>query len=285
MKILIASIMFFTLLISCTEDVNLSVVGGEQKIVIEGSIENGKPASVFITRNSPLTQTVDFSKILVIDAQVVVSDGTISETLFLKNDTIPSIYKGKTIIGIPGKTYSLTVIADGKTYTASTTIPTPVALDSVWWKPQPPEDSLGFAWAHLTDPFGLGNAYRWYAKRATKDQRFLSPLGATFDDKFIDGKSFDFNYYRGDDPLIDPKELKKEPQNESGFFKKTDTIYVKFCTMDFNSFKFYSTYENALQSNGNPFASPTTILTNIKGGGLGIWAGMGVTYDTIMPTP
>ena len=215
-------------------------------------------------------------------------DGTISEQLTIGIDSaasIPIVYEGNTIIGTPGKTYYLTVIADGKTFTATTTIPAPIALDSVWWQPQPPKDTLGFAWAHLSDPVGLGNAYRWYAKRPTKDRRFIAPFGATFDDKFIDGKSFDFAYNRGDDPTIDPKVIDSEPEYEHNLFKNVDTICIKFCTIDHNSALFYTTLETALQSNGNPFASPVTILSNIKGGGLGVWAGMGVTYDTIMPTP
>lgn len=275
-------------LVSCEEDINLTIVGNERKVVIEGSIENGKPASVIVTRNSPLSQTVDFTKILVTDAQVYVSDGTITEQLSLSIDSvasIPFVYKGTTIIGIPGQTYSLTVIADGKTFTAVTTIPAPIALDSVWWRPQPPEDSLGYAFGYLSEPAGLGNAYRWYAKRPTKDRRFLAPFGATFDDKFIDGKNFEFAYNRANDPTVDPKVLEEEPENERGYYKKTDTVYIKFCTIDHNSAKFYTTFETALQSNGNPFASPVTILSNIKGGALGVWAGMGVAYDTIMPRP
>lgn len=287
-KIIVVFIACFISLTGCEEDINLTIVGSDRKIVIEGSIENGKPAQVIVTRNSPLSQTVDFSKILVIDAQVFVSDGTITEPLFLSIDSaasIPFVYEGSAIIGVPGKTYYLTVIADGKTFTATTTIPAPVALDSVWWKPQPPEDTLGYAWAHLSEPPGLGNAYRWYAKRPTKDRRFLAPFGASFDDKFVDGKSFDFAYYRGSDPTIDPKVLEEEPQEEQGYFKNTDTICIKFCTVDYNTNKFYTTFETALQSNGNPFASPATILSNIKGGALGVWAGFGATYDTIMPTP
>lgn len=274
-------------LIGCTEDINLTVLGGEQKIVIEGSIENGKPASVIVTRNSPLSQTVDFEKILVRDAQVYVSNGTITEALLLETDSAVSaffVYKGAAVIGVTGQTYYLTVVADGKTFTATTTIPAPIPLDSVWWKPQPPEDSLGYAWAYLSDPPGTGNAYRWFAKRPTKDRRFIAPSGAIFDDKFIDGKGFEFSYNRGDDPAGDPKVLAKEPENEHNFFKKKDTIYIKFCTLDPKASQFYITYENALQSSGNPFASPVTIVSNIKGGGLGVWAGFGVTYDTIMPT-
>jgi hypothetical protein len=287
-----------TLLISCEEDVNLSVTGGSPKIVIEGSIESGNTAEVILTHNSPLTQAVNFSTILVTNAKVYVSNGVITDTLRLDTlltTSVPFLYKGKTIVGVPGQTYNLTVIVDGKTYTSHTYIPTPVPLDSVWWKADPPQDSLGFAWAHLSDPPSPGNAYRWFAKRPTKfsiiagvptilNRRYLAPFGSTFDDKFINGKSFDFSYYRPDDPTETSYNL-NEPKNEIGYYKKTDTIYIKFCSIDYNTYQFYTTYEAELQNNGNPFASPVSILSNINGGALGIWAGYGATYDTIFPKP
>jgi hypothetical protein len=274
------------LLTGCTEDVDLSVVAGEKKVVIEGSIENGKPATVIITRNSPLSQSIDVNTILVTDAKVYIFDGVMVDTLHLAIDSFssfPLVYKGSAIIGAVNQTYHLTVIADGKTFTSVTTIPPLVELDSVWWKEQPPRDSLGYAWAHFTEPAGYGNAYRWYAKRGTKDNRFIAPYAATFDDKFIDGKSFDFAYNRGTDP--NDKASAPPDKLEEGYFKKSDTVYIKFCTIDYNTARFYTTYEAALQTNGNPFASPATIISNINGGALGVWGGFGATYDTIMPTP
>lgn len=275
-----------TFLFSCTEDIDLSVVGGDKKIVIEGSIEIDKPAKVIITRNSPLSQTIDVNSIIVTDAKVYVSNGVITDTLVLAIDSFaffPLVYQGSTVLGAPHQTYYLTVIADGKTLTSITTIPAAVSLDSVWWKEQPPRDSLGYAWAHFSEPAGYGNAYKWFAKRPTDDRRFIAPYASTFDDKFIDGKSFDFAYNRGTDPN---DQAGAGPDKESdGYFKNTDTIYIKFCTIDYYTARFYTTYEAALQTNGNPFSSPVSIISNIAGGGLGVWGGFGCTYDTIMPTP
>ncbi len=278
--IVLLFILFFS---GCTEDINLSVIGGEEKIVIEGNIENGHSAKVIVTRSSPVSQSIDVNSILVTDALVYVSDGVMTDTLTLGIDSFasfPLLYNGSTVIGTPNQTYTLTVIADGKTFTATTTIPQPVALDSVWWKAQPPSDTLGFAWAHFTEPAGYGNAYKWYGKRA-RDRRYIAPNGSTFDDKFIDGKSFEFAYNRGSDPN-DP--TANEPDDITrGYYKYSDTVYIKFCTMDSKTAKFYTTYEAAMQTNGNPFASPVSIISNINGGALGIWGGLGVTYDTIMP--
>lgn len=301
-KIILVSILFFTFFSSCTEDVNLTVVGGEIKIVIEGKIESGKVAEVFVMRSNPLSSSRDYKDFyFVADAVITVSDGTTSEKLKLVTQFDPEAayyvpYKGSTIIGTPGKTYTIKIVAAPdpdnkvlKTYTATTTIPALVSLDSVWWKAQAPYDTLGYVWAHLSEQAGMGHAYKWFAKRANKwyekgelkDRRYLAPPGSTFDDKFIDGKSFDLSYYRGLDPSdsltqADPSEL-------MNYYKNTDTIFIKFCTVDLVTTKFYTTYEAAYQTNGNPFASPVSVQSNISEGGLGVWAGFGCTYDTIVP--
>ncbi|MGZ4034462.1 MAG: DUF4249 domain-containing protein [Bacteroidia bacterium] len=287
--------LFFLILFiisSCTEKINVNLPGSDGKIVIEGNIENGKYPEVIITKTIPLFSSISgtsASDFYVLDAHVYVSNGTITDTLSLTIDSASSlgvVYKGNTITGVVGQTYSLKVVAaNGKIYTATTSIPTPVPLDSVWWKKQPPNDTLGFANAHLSDPPGLGNNYRWYAKRPTKDRRFIAPGGATFDDKLINGKSFDFAYTKGYDPTDNVHSVQNDPDGERYYYRKTDTIYIKFCSIDRASKDFYTTFENSISNNGNPFASPVTILSNIDGGALGVWCGLGATYDTIMPTP
>ncbi len=298
-KVYLLALSSFSLLVSCSEDINLDIAKGDPKIVIEGNIENGKYAEVMITRNSALSDPVNFSNILVTNARAWITHAGVTDTLRINIDTtaaIPVLYKGNTIIGAVGETYYLTVQADGKTYTSITTIPQLIKLDSVWWKAQAPETDLGYAWAHLSDPAGLGNDYKWFAKRPTGsvilngkriiiNRRFVSPFGGTTDDSFFDGKSFDFNYGRAYDATQATYD-DLEPKKERGYYKKTDTIYIKFCTIDAAVSKFYTSYDQAVQNNGNPFAAPASIFSNIQGdGALGVWAGFGATFDTIMPHP
>jgi hypothetical protein len=183
------------------------------------------------------------------------------------------------------KYYELSISVNGKTYISRTKIPAPVKLDTVWYKVQE-QDTLGFAWAHLTDPDTLGNAYRWFAKRINlnskgvpKDNYYVAPFGSVFDDKFINAKSFDFAYDRGHPPSQEG--VASEPGEVQHYFKPWDTIAIKFCTIDYGVFQFLRLYESVIFNNGNPFASPASVPSNISGGALGVWAGYGISNDTI----
>lgn len=286
-NLLLIAIVLFILLPSCEEDIKVTLPSSGRKVVIEGNIENDKFPVVIITRTNPLFSSVSGTTLadyMVLDAKVFVTNGLFTDTLTLTIDSsasVPLVYKGHSITGVPGQTYNLTVIADGKTFSASTTIPALVHLDSVWFKRKLPLDTigLGYAWARLSDPPGYGNAYRWYAKRGSIDRRYIIPEGgATSDDKWIDGKTFDFFYDAGVDPTV-------TPAGEHGFYKIGDTICIKFCSIDYNTELFYMTFEQSVMTNGNPFASPVTILGNIRSDdgkeALGVWAGFGATFDTI----
>ena len=272
------------LLYSCEKNITVDLPEVEQKIVVEGYIEPGEKAVVMLTRSASFFAPVDSASLisyLVANALVTVSDGITTDTLIATIDTnyyVPLLYKSQTLVGQIGRTYTLTVVADGKTLTSVTTIPQPVPLDSVWFKIQEGRDSLGFAWAHLTDPDTIGNCYRWFAKRLHKDKRFLTPPGSVFEDKFINGKSFDFAYNRGTEPNSTAED---DNDGARGFFKTGDTIAVKFCAIDRTHFEFWRKADQQINSNGNPFGSPAPIPTNINGG-LGIWGGNASTYDTII---
>jgi hypothetical protein len=104
------------------------------------------------------------------------------------------------------------------------------------------------------------------------------PPGASFEDKFINAKSFDFSYGRGQFRFSD----KEDDENDERFyFKRGDTIVVKFCAIDRQTFEFWRTEKTQVGNNGNPFGSPAPITSNIVGG-LGIWAGYSFTLDTVI---
>ena len=182
------------------------------------------------------------------------------------------------MFGEVGKTYSLSIQAEGKILTSTTTIPSPVVMDSYWYEDQPGYTDYGYLWFKLNDPQPLGTAYRIYTQRLGKDDRLLPANGSVFDDKFFNGISFEAFIFRG-------HEINSQhPQDIGGlrdYFEQGDTIIIKFCTIDQPHFQFLNTFEIASFNNGNPFTAPISIKTNIEGG-LGIWGGYGVSYDTLI---
>ena len=277
-------------LASCEKNVTVKIPVASEEFVVEGKIESGQPPYVILSRTLPFFGEINTNDILlntVQGATVIVTDGITTDTL----DQIPGLglYTNNLMHGVPGTTYKLTIHVEGKTLTASTSIPYPVSLDSVWWKVDGNRDSLGYAWAHLTDPDTLGNCYQWFAMRINhytygdrigqqKDTAFISPRGAVFEDKFINNKSFDFGIERGSFQFSNNED---DYDEEAYLFKRGDTIVVKFCSIDRTTFEFWRTEQTQVENNGNPFGSPAPITGNIEGG-LGTWGGFAPAFDTII---
>jgi hypothetical protein len=274
---------FMLCLCSCEKEIDLNLPDPEIKIVVEGWIDQDDYAIVMLTKSSPYFSVVDSATIvnmIVQNATVVVSDGLLYDTLkpfFDPSYFPPFLYKGSLIKGEINKTYTLQVITDSVTLTASTTITPPVPLDSLWFKVEPELDSLGYVWGRFQDPGDQLNFYRLFTKRINKDQRFIPTFGSAYDDKFFNGQSFEFSLMRGIESLTDTT-----ADAEMTYFKIGDTIVVKACTMDKAHYDFWRTAEGEMYMSGNPFSSPTQIMTNIEGGGLGVWGGYGVYTDTVI---
>ncbi len=273
--------MLLQLITSCRKDINVKLPEYEQKLVVEASIETNGYATVLLSYSIPFFENYDFSnptQSFVKGAKVVVSDGIISDTLMELDPNNGYIYVGTKLKGQDGKTYYLTIYDKGKTYTANTFIHPPVALDSIYFKGE--RDSLGFIWAHLTEPAASNNYYRFFAKRYPKDMFYAAPFASVFDDKFVNGKDFHFAFERGAQPNA-IQDNKDDP--ERGFYKRGDTVIVKFCTIGKTEFDFWNTYYLNKQSNGNPFSAPTNIKSSVSGAAaLGGFFGYSPSFDTLV---
>ena len=72
--------LFLTILFSCQKEIEVTLPDYDQKLVIEGSIENGEPAMVIVSNSVPYFATLDLNtlmnKVLVTDAVVTVTSST-----------------------------------------------------------------------------------------------------------------------------------------------------------------------------------------------------------------
>ncbi|MBL8000929.1 MAG: DUF4249 domain-containing protein [Flavobacteriales bacterium] len=307
------------LLSSCEKEITVDLPETEPKLVVEGTIEVGGPPIVILTRTQSYFAPTDLNSIAAIfvkGAVVVVSDGITTDTLDqvcssqipdslideaaaatgLDPDLLASadicVYTdlGNQLIGVEGRTYSLYVAADDKVCTSVTSIPHAVALDSTWFRlaqDEPDDDTLGFIWATLSDPDTMGNAYRWYAKRINdgsdgedKDDSFIAPFFSVFEDRYVNGLTFDFSYNRGDDPYAE----EDEDDAENGYFKVGDTVVVRFASIGLKEYQFYNSWYNNVASQGDLFSNPANARSNVDGG-LGVWAGYSYAYDTVVCQP
>jgi hypothetical protein len=280
------------LMSSCQKEVYIDLPDPEFKLVVEGWIEQDEYPVVALTRNSPYFSQVDSStlaNLFILNADVYVSDGIQTEKLQLDfSNAIAGIwpficYKGSVIKGEIGKSYSLTIYAEGDTITALTTIPELITLDSLWWMPdnenKPDNDTLGYIWGIYNDNPNLKQYFRLFTLRQNRDKDWVPVLGSVYDDVFFSGKEFKFNMYRGVPTLSDVDAIRDD--DELFYFKKGDTIDVKITSIDREHFEFWRTIEQEFFSGGNPFVYPVLIRHNVKGA-VGVWGGYAATIYTIV---
>jgi hypothetical protein len=271
---------------ACEKEITIDIPRPDPKIVIEGWIENGFPARVIVTKSAPYFDPIDSATLansLVTNATVTVSDGILSENLVIgiNPEYFPYImYMGSSIIGVPGRTYFLTVQVDGKTYTSETTLLQPLPLDSVWFALEPGKDSLGYVWGIGSDNVATEDFYRMFTKRIGKDAGYVPMLGSTWEDKYFNGQKFTFSIYRGEASFL--METPTSEEGQFGLFIIGDTVVVKLACITDPVYQFWSSAEAEAFSGGNPFSSPALIPTNITGGALGVWSGYASSFDTIV---
>ena len=306
----IQKIAFLSLLImglnSCSKEVKIDIPGFDEQIVIDGSIETGTPAIIFLSNSKDIYAPTDINSYLsgfISGATVTVSNGTITDTLTeICTDNLPAgfesiasaffglpieqlvnlhlcAYVSTGIVGEVGKTYTLKVLYNNKTYISSTKIENPTALDNLFWREQANLPGYGFSWAKITDSPIMGDAYRWEVKNLG-DLFYSKPFQPFTDDRFYNGKTFEFS-------VENPMSFKDQTiENQyKGYYKLGDTIVVKFSKLGKKEYQFFEKKYNQIYSGGNPFATPTNIPTNIEGGALGIWAGFSPWYDTLICVP
>jgi len=292
MKLL--KVIFFTLVMavffSCEKNVSFKLHDAETKIVVEASIENDKPPTVVLSTSLDYFSEISpaiLENSFVHNAEILISNGVLTHKLkeyqFIQNGysfsyySIDSSSPATAFTGQLNTSYSLKINSQGEEYTATTTIPgITKRVDSVFWK-QAPEylpDSMAALMVKVTDPPGYGDYVRYYTK--DNSEPFYPAINSVFDDQIIDGTTYTLQVDRGY-----PRNLGLT-KDELVYFNKGDTVTFKLCNIDKASFDFWRTMEFSYASVGNPFSSPTRVLSNINGNALGYFAGYAAQYHTIV---
>ena len=289
MNKIIWALLLIVSLTACEKNIDFNLKNAENLLVVDGNIENDRPPVIVLTKSLNFFSTVNPALLLnsfVRNADVTISNGIKTHRLkeyatqlspgsIIYSYSIDSANLATAFVGAFNTTYTLNINADGKAYTATTTIPLlSKKPDSLWWKPAPlsKDTSNVIMMVKVTDPPGLGNYGRYFTKK--NSGLFLPGENSAFDDQVIDNTTYEVRV----DPGINRN---NRIPFDSNYFKRGDTVTLKFCNIDRPTYIFWSTWEFAFQSIGNPFAQPNKVIGNISNGALGAFYGYAAFYKTL----
>jgi hypothetical protein len=291
--------------VRCTKEVKIKLPTFEQKLVVDGQIRPGIPPIIILSKSQDLYASTSLDAIqnnYVTDAVCIVSNGTVSDTLdLLCSDSLPPQFQdylanvlnvtagnvaqanfcafstlNTALFGEIGKTYTLTILYNGKTYTSSTTLMPQPIVSSTFYKNNGQYSDRGYAWIVIKDDPNAYNTYFLRVKSQKDNLRFHTINGPAFDDAFFNGLEFKLGVYNAGSYDIDSLS-----DDEKGYFFIGDTAIIELSSMDNNVYQFNLQKYTQVDNGGNPFAMPSNIPSNIVGGALGVFAGYTPLYDTI----
>ena len=236
---------------SCKKIVTLNLSTAPTTIVIEGNVTNQSgPYLVSITNTVGFYANNTFPPVS--GAVVKITDSTIGVT-----DSLTELYAGSGIyatsklVGTIGHTYLLDVIAGGKEYKASSTMPQVVPYDSLTFI-----TNTGFGKPltnpviNFQDPAGINNYYNFVETIKGKPSKQIF----TFSDRLSDGRY-----------------VTKQLFNDSNYIQHGDTVQVEMQCIDKYVYSYLEELSGQDDTNGQP-TSPADPTSNLTNGALGYFS-------------
>ena len=259
---LVYSIIILSILTSCEKVINVDIDNAKKAYVIEGTISNisspTEPTEVKISFTRNFSESNTFDGVSGADVSIQVN----ADSIYKLTEVATGVYRNSAIVGIPGNTYHLTVFLAGKTYTATSTMPLVVNLDSITVN----NNSFGGEAGSKSidplyhDPVGKGNSYRLieYVNGMQVKKVFVQ------NDDFSDGKIVT-------QPLI----------NQDGKIKSGNFVTVEMQCIDANMYLYWNSLDQSATGDSQS-ATPANPVTNIIGGALGYFSAHSVTSKSIV---
>jgi Domain of unknown function (DUF4249) len=248
-KIIIGAFLILALQ-GCEKVITLDLKNTTPQLVIEGALDNsGGPAVVTLTKTINFTTANTFPNVS--GAVVKIADN--AGNIYTLAETSTGVYTNNTAMGVIGKAYTMTVTAYGKTYTATSTIPRQMPLDTLIQDvfDLGPGTDGGIAKSvnvFFRDLIGYGDNAHVLQKINTVPEAL--PFGIS-DDRFGDGGYVPFQIV-----------------NSRKKLKVGDVVEIELRFVDRNVYK----YLTGILENAGGNTVPTNPTTNIIGGALGIFS-------------
>ena len=291
---LLSAIVVSICIASCQKTISVNFPSNhESKVFIEGMLYPGKKAQIFISKsNSFFSSKVTPQQVFARGAVVKITSGgmvdvLVADSTFNKFRCRWEPYYRGNIAAEFGKTYTLEISFEGKSYTASTTISQrPVRIDSIKYTPEFFDAYGGHDGVIITirDNPGTKDYYRFQMNRMID----TSVHHAHVLDKFIN------TCVSGPNELFPVKDIGRivfTDENADGQkivmsvevayeYEKDDEGWIFIQSLDKNSAEFYKDLDEQLQAIFNPFVEPVFINTKINGA-IGVF-GSAVLSDSVL---
>ena len=251
LKRLNSFLIFTVCLLSCDKEINLSLDKNTSMFVIEANItDQAGPYFVKLTKTVAVTEQNIFPGVTNASVTIVNNLGERDSLLHTNN----GVYQTNKLKGTPGLTYYLEVQVDGKKFTAQSTMPQKVALDSLRINGFEINGEVRYnIIPGYTDPIELGNSYRFIQKvNDTLDQTFH-----VFNDNLNNGK-------------VNQRPLRGRTDQLE--IKLKDIISVEMQCITRPTYLYFYTLNQQSSAGPGGGTTPSNPPSNIQGGALGIFS-------------
>ncbi|MCC6289627.1 MAG: DUF4249 domain-containing protein [Chitinophagaceae bacterium] len=249
---------------SCEKVIDINLNDAEKKYVVEAVLtdELGS-AQVLISQTKNFSDDNQFAAVS--NAMVTISDNDGNTHVLAESSA--GIYKSADITGESGKKYTLKVEVDGNVFTASSTMPAKVNMDTLYVA-----DEFIFgevrklATVEFKDPTGLGQNYRFvlYVNGAKRKGVYIR------NDEYTDGNLTSIRLFSGGDD-----------DNDKGI-KAGDVVRADMLCIDEATYKYWYSFGTSGATGGSNTASPANPVTNMQGGALGYFSAHTVQAKTVV---
>lgn len=259
--------LYFTIIIcglvlaSCQKVIDIEVNSSTSQLVIEGNITNIRGTQyVTVSRSVAYTEPNNFPAVTGADVRVTDNLGNSYKFSEMQRGN----YAFGSLRGQSGRTYTLTVKVDDQTYTATSTMPAPVMVDSLSLsKVTFGSSERKLIAVNYTDPKGIANQFRYVLRINGKATNRIY----VEDDRLTDGNVIKEDLYPYDD------------NDDTEDLKKGDLASVEIQCIDKNIFNYWYTLRSQRRGGPNGGTTPGNPPSNLSNNALGYFSAH--TYQTL----
>jgi hypothetical protein len=248
-KINILFALTIALFSSCEDVIDLELKDAKPIVVIEAGVSDQfKPQVVKITQTKPFTQD---NAIVPISGAIITINEDGGATFIATPTTTTGTYNTPSFAGKSGKKYTINVTVGNATYTAISSMPNKVPLDSLSLTQLTFfGNTQKFVQVNYKDPINIRN---FYNTLLTVNNELRTGYNVE-EDRFNDGN------------IVKNTIFNNDPELKSG-----DVIKVEFQCIDQNIYKYFFAISQ-ITGNGGPPTAPANPTSNFNNGALGFFS-------------